>query len=191
MTSKMVLIHWPAASKVFERSIFHSASNIGSVVILIFSDTKWGCLSPTSVQKNQMQWFSFGFVNKIWFVVLEQWLKTVVYSAFCFILWSCGQDTQTLHSKLSFPLMTKWSFFFSLKLYTTNSAPANYMTWRILLVMLVCYGPDIIVYVKSSSFKPHAVLLCSIKPNYPCNFIVTLFKSDVDNQYMKSEDVHR
>lgn len=122
MTSKMVLIHWPAASKVFERSVFHSASNIGSVVILIFSDTKWGCLSPTSVQKNQMQWFSFGFVNKIWFVVLEQWLKTVVYSAFCFILWSCGQDTQTLHSKLSFPLMTKWSFFFLASSCTQQTA---------------------------------------------------------------------
>lgn len=119
-------------------------------------------------------------------MVHQQWLKTVVYSTFCFILLSCGQDTHTLHSKLSFPLMTKRSFFFTLKLYTTNSAPANYMTWHILLVMLVCYGPDIIVYVKSSSLKPHAVLLCSIQPNYPC---YTLFKSDVDNQYMNYNKV--
>lgn len=61
------------------------------------------------------------------------------------------------------------------------------MTWHILLVV-VCYGADIfIVYViKSSSFKPHAVQLCSIKPNYPC---YTLFKSDVDYQYMNYNKV--
>lgn len=50
MTAKMVLMNWPAASKLGVGSIFHTASNVWSVVILIFSDTKWGCLSHPSVQ---------------------------------------------------------------------------------------------------------------------------------------------
>lgn len=49
--------------------------------------------------------------------------------------------------------------------------------------MLQCVMVQIssLFVIKSSSFKPHAVQLCSIKPNYPC---YTLFKLDVEYQYM-------
>lgn len=53
MTSKMVLMNWPTASKLVVGSIFHTASNVWAVVILIFSDKKWGCLSHPSVEKTK------------------------------------------------------------------------------------------------------------------------------------------